>query len=86
MYVTLHQKSHQILEEYGKLVPQTKQVQDFIDGIHCSHSMMAAALSLHVAINTGEYFPAVFGYLCSVLAANKIEISTRDISGARSGS
>ena len=26
MYVTLHQKSHQILEEYGKPVPLEKQV------------------------------------------------------------
>ena len=26
MYVTLHQKSHQILEEYGKLVSPAKQV------------------------------------------------------------
>ena len=26
MYVMLHQRSHQILEEYGKLVPPAKQV------------------------------------------------------------
>ena len=43
--------------------------------------MMAAALSLPTVIHTGEYFLAILGYLCSVVAANKIESSTRDFSG-----
>ena len=33
MYVTLHQKSHQIVEVYGKPVSPVKQGQDLIDGI-----------------------------------------------------
>ena len=51
MYVTLHQKSHQTLEEYGKPVPPTKQVQDLIDGINCSNRMTAAALATLLATN-----------------------------------
>ena len=51
MYVTLHQKSHQTLEEYGKPVPPPKQVQDLINGIDRSNAMMAAALATLLATN-----------------------------------
>ena len=50
-----------------------------------SNRMMAAALSLPTVIHTGEYFLAILGYLCSVVAAYKIESSTRDFSGIGSG-
>ena len=85
MYVTLHQKSHQTLEEYGKLVPPAKQVRDLIDGIDRSNRMMAAALATLLATNNlREDFQAASGYLCNFVAANKNENQTRNISGVGS--
>ena len=43
MYITRHQKCHQVLEEYSKLVPPARQMQDLIDGIDCSNWMMTTA-------------------------------------------
>ena len=81
MYVTLHQKSHQTLEEYGKPVPPAKQVQDLIDGINRSNGMMAAALAALLATNNlCDNFQAASGYLCNFVAANKSENQTRNIS------
>ena len=75
MYVTLHQKSHQTLEEYGKLVPPAKQVQDLIDRIDCSNRMIVAALATLLATNNmHEDFQAASGYLCNFVAANKSKI------------
>ena len=86
MYVTLHQKSHQTLEEYGKPVPPAKQVQDLINGIDRSNGMMAAALATLLATNNlREDFQAASGYLCNFVAANKSENQTRNISGVGSG-
>ena len=85
MYVTLHQKSHQVLEEYGKLVPPAKQVRDLISGIDCSNRMMAMALATLLATNNlCEDFQVVSGYLCNFVAANKSENTTRNISGVES--
>ena len=86
MYVTLHQKSHQTLEEYGKPVPLAKQVRDLIDGIDRSNGMMAAALATLLATkNLREDFQAASGYLFNFVAANKSENQTRNISGVGSG-
>ena len=43
MYITWHQKCHQVLEVYGKLVPPARQMQDLIDGIDCSNRIMTTA-------------------------------------------
>ena len=86
MYVTLHQKSHQTLEEYGKPVPPAKQARDLIDGIDRSNGMMAAALATLLATNNlHEDFQAASGYLCNFVAANKNENQTRNISGVGRG-
>ena len=86
MYVTLHQKSHQILEEYGKPVLPAKQVQDQINGINHSNRMMAAALATLLATNNlQEDFQVASGQLCNFVAANKSENTTRNISGVGSG-
>ena len=86
MYVTLHQKSHQTLEEYGEPVPPAKQVRDLIDGIDRSNGMMAAALATLLATNNlHEDFQAASGYLCNFVAANKSKNTTRNISGVGSG-
>ena len=45
MYITFYQRSHQILEEYGKTVPPAKQVQDLINKINCSKRMMDETLA-----------------------------------------
>ena len=79
-------KVHQVLEEYGKLVPPAKQVQDLIDGIDCSKRMMVAALpTLPSTNNRCEDFQEATGYLCNFIAANKNENTTRIFSGADSG-
>ena len=81
MYVTLHQRSHQTLEEYGEPVPPAKQVRDLINGIDRSNGMMAAALATLLATNNlREDFQAASGYLCNFVAANKNENQTRNIS------
>ena len=86
MYVTLHQKSHEILEEYGKPVPLAKQVRDLIDGIDCTNGMMATALATLLATNNlHEDFQVASGYLCNFVAANKNENQSRNISGVGSG-
>ena len=86
MYVTIHQKSHQILEEYGKLVPPAKQVRDLINRIDRSNRMMAAALATLLATNNlREDFQAASGYLCNFVAANKSKNQARNISGVGSG-
>ena len=80
IYVTLHQKSHQILEEFGEPVPPAKQVRDLIDRIDRSNGMMAAALATLLASNNlQEDFQAASGYLCNFVAANKNENQTRNI-------
>ena len=82
MYGTIHSKNHQNLEEYGRLVPQTQQVRDQIDGIDYSNKMMAAALATLLAANyLCEDIPAAFGYLCKFIADNKSETNTMSISG-----
>ena len=86
MYVTLHQRSHQIIEEYGKPVPPAKQVRDLIDVIDRSNGMMASALvNLLATNNLHQDFQAASGYLCNFVAANKSENTTRNISGVGSG-
>ena len=85
-YVTLHQKSHQTLEEYGKPVPPAKQVRDLIDGVDHSNRMMDAALATLLATNNlQDDFQAAFGYFCNIVAANISKNQTRNISGAGSG-
>ena len=81
MFVTLHQKSHQTLEEYGEPVPLAKQVQDLIDRINHSNRMMAVALATLLATNNlHEDFQAASGYLSNFVAANKNKNQTRNIS------
>ena len=85
IYITLHQKSHQILGEYGKPVPPAKQVRDLIGGINCFNGMMAAALATLLATNNLHAdFQEASGYLCNFVAANKSENTTRNISGVGS--